>query len=137
VALGHDWPQVFQGPNARTIDVAVSLRHAGWRVNPMPQTTKPGPRSPRAKLSQRVRVRPYDPHDPEEVCVRQNLSRTGFDFETSLRHYFSGMGVGVTRNFAPGDLMNREEGGEVVRVERLNNGKWGVAIHVLISSVGW
>ena len=100
----------------------------------MPDTTKIVPRSPRAKLSQPVRVRPYDPHDPEEVCVTENLSRKGFYFETSLSHYFSGMCVAVTRNFVPGDLMNREEGAEVVRVERLKNGKWGVAIRVLISS---
>ena len=100
----------------------------------MQETIKPIPRSPRAKLSQPVRVRPYDPHDPEEVCVTENLSRKGFYFETSLSHYFSGMCVAVTRNFVPGDPMNREEGAEVVRVERLKNGKWGVAIRVLISS---
>jgi hypothetical protein len=103
----------------------------------MQQTTKIIPRSPRAKLSQSVRVRPYDPHDPEEVCVTQNLSRMGFYFETSLGHYFSGMSVGLTRNFAPGDPVNREERGEVVRVERLKNGNWGVAIRILISSPAW
>jgi hypothetical protein len=35
----------------------------------------------------------------------------GFYFETSLGHYFSGMAVGLTRNFAPGDPVNREERG--------------------------
>jgi hypothetical protein len=40
----------------------------------------------------------------------------------------------VTRNFHPGDLMSREEAGDVIRVEELPNGKWGVAIRVLASS---
>ena len=103
----------------------------------MQQTTKTVPRSPRAKLAQPVRVRPYDPHDPEEVCVTENLSRMGFYFESSMSHNFSGMSVGVTRNFTPGDPVNREERGEVVRVERVKNGKWGVAIRVLVSSPTW
>ena len=65
------------------------------------------PRSPRAKLAQPVRVRPFDPLDAEEVCVTENLSKLGFYFETSMSHYFSGMSVGVTRNFTPGDPVNR------------------------------
>jgi hypothetical protein len=71
------------------------------------QMTKAVPRSPRAKLAQRVRVRPSDPLEPEEVCVTENLSKLGFYFETSMSHYFSGMSVGVTRNFTPGDPVNR------------------------------
>ena len=103
----------------------------------MHQMTKAVPRSPRAKLAQRVRVRPSDPLEPEEVCVTENLSKLGFYFETSMSHYFSGMSVGVTRNFTPGDPVNRDERGEVVRVERLKNGNWGVAIRILISSPAW
>ena len=100
----------------------------------MPQTIKAGLRPPRAKIAQPVRVRPYDSHYPEEMCVTQNVSRKGFYFETSLGHYFSGMYVYVTRNFHPGDLMSREETADVVRVEKLNSGKWGVAIRVLSAS---
>ena len=78
-----------------------------------------------------MRVRPYDSHLPEEICVTQNVSRRGFYFETSLGHYFSGMYVHVTRNFHPGDPMSCEETADVVRVERLETGKWGVAIRLL------
>jgi hypothetical protein len=48
-------------------------------------------------------------------------------------HYFTGMYVYVTRNYHPGDLMNCEETGEVVRVERLNTGRSGVAIRIVAS----
>ena len=62
------------------------------------------------------------------------MSRKGFYFETSLEHYVPGMYVYVTRNFHPGDLMSREEAGDIVRVEKLPTGIWGVAIRVLASS---
>jgi hypothetical protein len=97
----------------------------------MPHTTKAKQRPARAKMAQRVRVRPFDSHYPEEICITQNLSRTGFYFETSLGHYFTGMFVYVTRNFHPGDFMSCAETADVVRVERLKSGKWGVAIRVL------
>jgi hypothetical protein len=100
----------------------------------MLQTIKAGVRPPRAKMAQPVRVRPYDSHYPEEKCVTQNVSRKGLYFETSLGHYFPGMYVYVTRNFHPGDSMSREESADVVRVEKLKSGKWGVAIRVLAAS---
>jgi hypothetical protein len=89
-------------------------------------------RAPRSKLSQPVRVRPFDPNCPGEVCTTLNVSRSGLYFETSAGHYFSGMEVYVTRNFQPGDPMNREEIADVVRVEKVENGKWGVAIRILM-----
>ena len=95
----------------------------------MPHSTKT--RLPRAKLSQTVRVRPYQSQLPAEICVTENVSRRGFYFETSLRHYFVGMYVHVTRNFHAGDLMSGEEPGDVVRVESLRNGKCGVALRIL------
>jgi len=94
----------------------------------MQQSTKTVPRSPRAKLAQRVRVHPYDSCAPEEICATRNVSRKGLYFETLQGHYFTGMSVKVTRNFDPNDVMSREEAGDVVRVERLETGKWGVAI---------
>jgi hypothetical protein len=41
------------------------------------------------------------------------------------------MEVYVTRNFQPGDPMKHEETGDVVRVDKLGNGKWGVAIRIV------
>lgn len=97
----------------------------------MPRATENKRRPPRAKLSQIMRVRPCGSQLPEEMCVSENVSRSGFYFETSLGRYFVGMYLRVTRNFHAGDLMNSEEPADVVRVEKLKNGKWGVAIRIL------
>ena len=88
----------------------------------------------RAKVAQPVRIRPFDSQYPEEVCTTVNVSRGGFYFTTTKVHYFVGLEVQVTRNFQPGDPTNREEMGDVVRVERLKDGKWGVAVRVLLRS---
>jgi hypothetical protein len=97
----------------------------------MQQTITTGKRPPRAKLSQPLRIRPYSSNLPQEICVTQNVSRRGFYFESSLGHYFAGMYVYVTRNFRADDPMSCEEAGDVVRVERLKSGKWGVAVRIL------
>ena len=97
----------------------------------MPQAIGTGTRPPRAKMAQRTRVRPYNSHLPEEICLTQNVSRRGFYFQSLLGHYFAGMYVYVTRNFHEEDPMSREEAGDVVRVERLASGKWGVAVRIL------
>ena len=64
------------------------------------------------------------------------MSREGLYFETSARHYlehyFYNGKVLVIRNFQPGDLINLEETGQIVRVESLLDGKLGVAIHILL-----
>ncbi len=54
------------------------------------------------------------------------------DFATNTEHYFPGMSVIVTLNFHSGDPMPREYIGDVVRLERLEDGKWGVAIRILM-----
>ena len=41
------------------------------------------------------------------------------------------MKVSVARNFQPSDTVHREETAKIMRVERLNDGKWGVAIRIL------
>ena len=97
----------------------------------MPHAIETGQRPPRARLSQPIRIRPYDSHLPEEICVTQNVSRRGFYFQSSLGQYVAGMYVYVTRNFYAGDPASREEAGHVVRVEKLEAGKWGVAIRIL------
>lgn len=105
-----------------------------WRiiVSGKLETVKQNRRStPRVKLSQTVRVRPFDFRLPREVCTTANVSRTGFYMETSLGHYYAGMNVSVARNFQRGDTVHREETARVMRVERLSDSKWGVAIRIL------
>jgi hypothetical protein len=42
------------------------------------------------------------------------------------------MNVFVTLNFRPDDPVHREQIGDVVRLEKLEDGRWGVAIRILI-----
>jgi hypothetical protein len=90
----------------------------------MPQMIETGRRRPRAKLSQPMRIRPYDSHLPEEICVTQNVSQKGSYFESSLGHYF-GMYVYLTRNFHADNPMSREEAAHVVRVEKAKSRQVG------------
>jgi hypothetical protein len=88
--------------------------------------------TPRENLSEPVRVRPCDSQYPEEICTSTNVSRTGLYLVTSAEHYFIGMNVIVTPNFGPDDPMHREQIGDVVRVDKLVDGKSGVAIRILM-----
>jgi hypothetical protein len=84
----------------------------------------------RARVSQPVRVRPKNAELPMETCWTVNVSRNGMRFVTLSDHYFSGMEILVTRNFQPNDPANREETGSVLRVAKLKDGRWSVAIQI-------
>jgi hypothetical protein len=88
--------------------------------------------SPRESLSEPVRVRPCDPLYTEEICTTANVSRNGLYFVTPTKHYFVGMNVIVTLNFGPDDPIHHERIGDVVRVEELDEDKWGIAIRILM-----
>jgi hypothetical protein len=49
-------------------------------------------------------------------------------FTASAGYYFPGMNVYVTSDFQPGSPINRSVQGAVVRVEKLENSQFGVAI---------
>ena len=86
----------------------------------------------RENRSEPVRICPCDPLYSEEVCTTLNVSRDGLYFATARDHYFPGMNVIVSLNLRSDDPMNREYVGDVVRLERLEDGKWGVAIRILM-----
>jgi len=88
--------------------------------------------TPRETLSEPVLVRPCDPVYPEEICTTANVSRSGLYFTTITDHYYVGMNVIVALNFGPDDPIHREHVGDVVRVEKLRRGKWGVAVRILM-----
>jgi len=88
-------------------------------------------KAPRVKLPRRVRVHPFDFRLAGEVCMTANVSRTGLYIETSAEHYYTGMNVSVVRNFQPEERVHREETGTVTRVEKLKDGRWGIAIRIL------
>lgn len=111
-------PKSFPGPTA--VEVSVSeLRRAR-----------------RAKISKQVRVRPSDPKDDhfEDLPVSANASKHGIYFVSRCSNYYKGMRVFVTFPFTSGhDPMNCEYLAEVVRLEKLPNNKFGVAIDLKLT----
>jgi len=87
----------------------------------------------RAKISKPLRVRPSEPRDEhfEDLPVSVNASKEGIYFHTRRSNYYKGMRVFVTFPFTSAhDPMNCEYVAEVVRVESLANGRFGVALHL-------
>ena len=92
--------------------------------------------SRRAKIARPVRVRPSEPRDDhfEDLPISVNASKEGIYFTTRLKSYYPGMRVFVTFPYSsPHDPMNCEYVAQVVRVEKLENGKTGVAVHLKMS----
>ena len=80
--------------------------------------------------SQTIRIRPVESQFAEEIRPTLNVTWDGLYFATSIGHYFSGMNVYVARNFRSSDPANREKQGTVVRVDKMKEGRWGVAVHL-------
>jgi hypothetical protein len=89
---------------------------------------------PRIDLSQAVRIRPFDPNLPPEYCTTLNASQDGLYFPTQAVHYALGMSVYVTTDFQPDSPLNTTFVGVVVRIDKLEPGTLGIAIHVLSPS---
>lgn len=90
----------------------------------------------RAKMAQSMRVRPSEPRDAhfEDLPVSVNASREGVYFTSRRDGYYAGMRVFVTFPFtSPNEPMNCEYIGQVVRVEKLPNSRFGVAVHLLMT----
>jgi hypothetical protein len=91
-------------------------------------------RSRRAKIAKPLRVRPSEPRDEhfEDLPISINASKEGIYFHTRRNTYYKGMRVFVTFPFTSGhDPMNCEYVAEVVRVEALANGRFGVRVRRL------
>jgi hypothetical protein len=86
--------------------------------------------STRIIQSRTVRIRPAESKYPEEIRTTMNVSWDGFYFATSIEHYYSGMIVHVTRDFRTNGPANREKQGTVVRVDKLREGRWGIAVQM-------
>ena len=87
----------------------------------------------RAKLAQRVRVRPSEPrgNDFDEVVETLNVCRTGIYFSTRRQCYKKDLRLFVTYPYATGHgAINQEYLGWVVRVDDLFDGLRGVAVHL-------
>jgi hypothetical protein len=87
-------------------------------------------REPRVKVDRLVYVQPAAPSSGyfEEVRSMRDLSRSGFYFVTERDSYHPGIQLHVVPAFG---CLNLEYLGEVVRVEPLPGGEFGVAVRLL------
>ncbi len=87
----------------------------------------------RAKLAQKVRVRPSEPQGKEfdEVVDTLNVCRTGIYFASDRDAYHTDMRLFVTYPYATGPgAINQEYIGRVVRIDSLPDGRRGIAVHL-------
>jgi hypothetical protein len=87
-------------------------------------------RTPRIDLKQIAWIRPFDPQLPPEYCTTVSVSLDGLYLATSAGHYAVGMNVEVTRDFQPGSTFDRDVAGAIVRIEKLEADRFGVAIQL-------
>lgn len=86
----------------------------------------------RVKISRPMLVRPSNPKHEEEVRTTLNASRDGFYFTTQAEHYFVGMRLSAIFGYAPTDRCNSASVGKVVRIDRLEDGCFGIAVEILV-----
>jgi hypothetical protein len=67
---------------------------------------------------------------PADSCTTFNISEDGLYLTTSANRYAPGVNIYVTSDFRPGSLMHFATAGKVVRIDKLEDDKWGVAMHV-------
>lgn len=92
--------------------------------------------SARAKFSKMLRVRPSEPKEAhfEDLPISVNVSKHGIYFHSNRSGYHKGMRLFVTFPFTfANDPTNSEYLAEVVRVESLANGRFGIGIRLLMT----
>lgn len=57
----------------------------------------------------------------------------GVYFVTLSRLYYTGMRVNLISGYAPNDPCNSVSVGEVVRIDKLKDGKSGIAVRILLA----
>jgi hypothetical protein len=83
-----------------------------------------------------MRVRPSDPgiEDFADLTVSTNVSKHGIFFHSHRRTYRAGMRLFITYPFTfENDPMRSEYLAEVVRVEELEDNRFGVAVRLLMT----
>lgn len=90
----------------------------------------------RTRISQPVRVRPSEPivNDFDEVRATINVCRNGLYFDTGRNSYKVGMRLFITFPFHQDvQAINLEYIGRVVRIDTLRDGRFAVAVHLLMT----
>jgi hypothetical protein len=107
---------------------------SGGNSSVMPIETTERRRQPRTNLSQVVFIRPIDSRSPPHFSTTRNVSQNGVYLATLASNYAPGVNVYLTSDFQAGSPMTYAMAGVVVRVERLEDDRWGVAIHIFSPS---
>jgi hypothetical protein len=92
-------------------------------------------RSRRIRIGQPLMIRASDPRDAQivETNMTRNVSRDGIYFISEIASYYEGMRLYVNvPHHSPRGLQDREYLGQVARIEKLADGKWGVAVQFLL-----
>jgi len=86
----------------------------------------------RTKLPVPVRIRPEDVRISEEIAMARNNSRDGLYFTTRRNVYYPGMRLRMAfPYYASSSGIHPECTAHVVRVEKLSDSEWGVALKVI------
>jgi hypothetical protein len=88
--------------------------------------------NPRLSISRPLLACPFGPEYKEEVQTSSNTSRDGLYFETRSQHYRVGMPISVIEGYAPETRYHSPSFGKVVRIDRLEDGSFGIAVHILM-----
>ena len=86
----------------------------------------------RGKIEQPIRVRTVTDADEIDLCRTMNVSRSGLYFVSSQHHYHVGMHVHLIMGYRDGDPILKEWVGEVLRIERRDDGQSGIAVRILL-----
>lgn len=121
-----EFPKPLEGP-------AMIRSRASSPFEEAAEKAKERRRNRRSKMARPVLVRPRDPNYHEEAQTTVNISRDGYYFVTAAQHYYLGMPVGVTFPYTPGDPCNAEKSAKVVRIDKLPDGKLGIAVQLILA----
>jgi hypothetical protein len=91
-------------------------------------------RNPRARISRKLRTRPSnaDHGDFEDFPLTMNVSKNGLYFSTKLPNYRVGLRLFVVYPFTyKEDPMKSEYLAEVVRVDKVGEKQFGVAVNLI------
>ncbi len=94
-----------------------------------PQERRSYPRYPTATS---LLACPFGPEYKEEVEIISNASRDGLYFRSRATHYRAGMPVTVILGYRPEHSANSPCLGKIVRVDKLADGSFGVAVRILM-----
>jgi hypothetical protein len=89
-------------------------------------------RERRLKIAQPIRVRAEDFGDSVQMGETLNMSRNGIYAVFPKNPFHIGMHVHVILGYRTGDPVQHEWLTEVLRIERREEGQWGIAMKILL-----